>query len=37
LQFVTKIIEYDQKFDVGPLEENIRELNEELEEYLKGE
>jgi cell division protein ZapA (FtsZ GTPase activity inhibitor) len=37
LQFVTKIIEYDQKFDVGPLEENIRELSEELEEYLKGE
>ncbi len=37
LQFVTRIIEYDQKFDVGPLEENIRELNEELEEYLKGE
>jgi cell division protein ZapA (FtsZ GTPase activity inhibitor) len=37
LQFVTKIIEYDQKFDVVPLEENIRELNEELEEYLRGE
>jgi cell division protein ZapA (FtsZ GTPase activity inhibitor) len=37
LQFVTKIIEYDQKFDVAPLEENIRELNEELEEYLRGE
>jgi cell division protein ZapA (FtsZ GTPase activity inhibitor) len=37
LQFVTKIIEYDQKFDVEPLEENIRELNEELEEYLRGE
>ena len=37
LQFVTKIIEYDRKFDVVPLEENIRELNEELEEYLRGE
>jgi cell division protein ZapA (FtsZ GTPase activity inhibitor) len=37
LQFVTKIIEYDQKFDVVPLEENIRELNEEIEEYLRGE
>jgi cell division protein ZapA (FtsZ GTPase activity inhibitor) len=37
LQFVTKIIEYDQKFDVAPLEGNIRELNEELEEYLRGE
>ena len=37
LQFVTKVIEYDQKFDFSPLEENVKELNEELEEYLKGE
>ena len=37
LQFVTRIVEYDQKFDVAPLEENIKELNEELEEYLRGE
>ena len=37
LQFVTKIIEYDQKFYSSPLEDNIKELSEELEEYLKGE
>lgn len=37
LQFVTKVIEYDQKYDFSPLEENVKELNEELEEYLKGE
>ena len=37
LQFVTKIIENDQKYDFSTLEENVKELNEELEEYLKGE
>lgn len=37
LQFVTKIIEYDQKFYYSPLEDNIKELSEELDEYLKGE
>ena len=35
LQFVTKIIEYDQKFYSSPLEDNIKELSEELEEYLR--
>ena len=37
LQFVTKVIEFDQKYDFSPLEDNVKELNEELEEYLKGE
>jgi cell division protein ZapA (FtsZ GTPase activity inhibitor) len=37
LQFVTKVIEYDHKFDYSPLEDNIKELSEELDEYLKGE
>jgi cell division protein ZapA len=37
LQFVTKIIEQDQKYDFSELEEYVKELNEELEEYLKGE
>lgn len=37
LQFVTKVIEYDQKFNYSPLEDNIKELSEELDEYLKGE
>ena len=37
LQFVTKVIEYDQKFFFSPLEDNIKELSEELDEYLKGE
>jgi cell division protein ZapA (FtsZ GTPase activity inhibitor) len=37
LQFVTKIIEQEQKYDFSELEENVKELNEELEEYLKGE
>ena len=37
LQFVTKIVEHDQKYDFSELEENVKELNEELEEYLKGE
>ena len=37
LQFVTKVIEYDRKYDFSPLEENVKELNEELEEFLKGE
>ncbi len=37
LQFVTKVIECDQKFNYSPLEDNIKELSEELDEYLKGE
>jgi cell division protein ZapA len=37
LQFVTRVIEMEDKFDVLPLEQQLQELNEELEEYLKGE
>jgi cell division protein ZapA (FtsZ GTPase activity inhibitor) len=37
LQFVTRIIEMEDKLDISPLEQKMQELNEELEEYLKGE
>lgn len=37
LQFVTRIIEVEDKTDVSPMEQKLQELNEELEEYLKGE
>jgi cell division protein ZapA len=37
LQFVTRIIEMEDKLNVSPLEQKLQDLNEELEEYLKGE
>ena len=37
LQFVTRVIEMEDKTDVSPLEQKLQDLNEELEEYLKGE
>jgi cell division protein ZapA len=37
LQFVTRVIEMDDKFDISPLEQKLQDLNEELEEYLKRE
>jgi cell division protein ZapA len=37
LQFVTRIIEMEDKTDISPLEQRLQDLNEELEEYLKGE
>ena len=37
LQFVTRVIEMEDKFDVSLLEQQLQELNEELETYLKGE
>jgi cell division protein ZapA (FtsZ GTPase activity inhibitor) len=37
LQFVTRVIEMEDKFDILPLEQKLQELNEELGEYLKGE
>jgi len=37
LQYVTRIIEMEDKTDISPLEQRLQELNEELEEYLKGE
>jgi cell division protein ZapA (FtsZ GTPase activity inhibitor) len=37
LQFVTRVIEMEDKFDTSPLEQQLQDLNEELETYLKGE
>jgi len=37
LQFVTRVIEMEDKFDISPLEQKLQELNEELEVYLKRE
>jgi len=37
LQFVTRVIEMEDKFDIMPLEQKMQDLNEELEEYLKEE
>jgi cell division protein ZapA (FtsZ GTPase activity inhibitor) len=37
LQFVSKVLELEERVDLGPFEQQVRELNQELEEYLKGE
>ena len=37
LQFVTRVIEMEGKFDIQPLEQRLQELDEELGDYLKGE
>ena len=37
LQFVIRIVENENKIDVSPIIEDIKILNEELEEYIKGE
>jgi cell division protein ZapA (FtsZ GTPase activity inhibitor) len=37
LQYVTKVIEIEDKNDLVPLLDSIREINEELDVYLKGE
>jgi cell division protein ZapA (FtsZ GTPase activity inhibitor) len=37
LQYVTRIIEMEDKTDISPLELKLQDLNEELAEYLKGE
>ena len=37
LQFVTRVIEMEGKFDIQPLEQKLQELDEELGDYLKGE
>ena len=37
LQYVTRIIEMEDKTDISPLEQKLQDLNEELEEYLKRE
>jgi len=37
LQFVTRVIEMEERIDVTPLQQQLQDLNEELETYLKGE
>ena len=37
LQFVTRLIEMEERNDMLPLEQKLQDLNEELEEYLKRE
>jgi cell division protein ZapA (FtsZ GTPase activity inhibitor) len=37
LQYVTKVLEFESEKDTSPLEESLKELDEELAEYLKGE
>jgi cell division protein ZapA len=37
LQFVTRIIEMEERTDVSPLGQYMQDLNEELEDYLRGE
>ena len=37
LQFVSKVLELEDRVDIGPLEQQVRELDQELEEYLKRE
>ncbi len=37
LQYVTKVLEVEDKNDLAPLLDGIREINEELDVYLKGE
>jgi len=37
LQFVTRVIEMEDRMDVSPLHQQLQDLNEELESYLKGE
>ncbi len=37
LQLVTRMVELEEKQDIVPLVESIKELNEELEEYIKEE
>ena len=37
LQFVSKVLELEEKFDTGLMEQQVKELDQELEEYLKRE
>lgn len=37
LQFVTRVIEMENNVTIAPFEQRLKELNEELEEYLKRE
>ncbi len=37
LQYVIKLLEFEQHTDVSPLVDEIKDLDQELEEYLRGE
>jgi cell division protein ZapA (FtsZ GTPase activity inhibitor) len=37
LQYVTRVIEMEDKTDISPLEQQLEDLNEELEAYLRRE
>lgn len=37
LQYVVKIINYEEKSDISPILEEVQDLNRELEDYLKNE
>jgi cell division protein ZapA len=37
LQFVSKVLELEERFDAGPIEQQVKELSKELEEYIRGE
>jgi len=37
LQFVSKVLEFEERFDTGPIEQQVKELSKELEEYIRGE
>jgi hypothetical protein len=37
LQFVSKVLELEERFDAGPIEQQVKELSKELEDYLSGE
>jgi cell division protein ZapA len=37
LQFVTKVLELEERFDTSPIEQQVKELSNELEEYIRGE
>ncbi len=37
LQFVTRVIEMENKFDISPIEQQLQDFNEELEAYLNKE
>ncbi len=37
LQYVSKVLELEERFDMNRIDEQIKELTQELEEYIKGE
>ncbi len=37
LQYVSKVLELEERFDMNQIDQQIKELSQELEEYIKGE